>query len=73
MQAGLASVAGNANYSIPHCKFVGVSTHQFTQLCNLRFIILPFKAYVSVSPDYGSLACCLAKWKIRRQAWNTDL
>ena len=73
MQAGLASVGGIAIYSIPHCKFVSVFTHQSTQLCNRRFNILPSKAYASVLPDAGSLACVLAKWKIRRQAWNTDL
>ena len=72
MQARLASVAGNAISNVPHCKFVSVFTHQFAQLCNLRFNILPFKAYASISAESGSLACVLAKWKVRRQAWNTD-
>lgn len=50
-----------------------VVTHHATTLCNLRLNILLFKAYASASPYYGTLARILAKWKIRRQAWNTDL
>ena len=55
MQAGLASVARNAIYSIPHCNSMSVFTHQLTQLCNLRFNVLPSRACASASP---SLAMC---------------